>query len=242
FRDELMEALTILEKQLADRADLVGSWAGAMGHTQFMPSSFLKYATDGSGDGVIDIWDNPADAIASTGNYLRQFGWQAGLPWGFEVELPDGYDYKLHRGSFAAFAAAGVRRANGGAMPSGEARLFLPAGAKGPALLVTANFDVIKSYNSSDAYALAVAFLGDRIMGRAGIQKAWPRNEPRLSKKESEEVQRRLTALGLYKDKIDGRLGSGSREAVRQFQIRSGLLPDGYATPAVLARLRGAAR
>jgi membrane-bound lytic murein transglycosylase B len=242
FRDELMDALLILQKGLADRGDLVGSWAGAMGHTQFMPSSFLKYATDGSGDGVIDIWDNPADAIASTGNYLRQFGWKPGLPWGFEVMVPAGYDHRLHRGSFSAFAAAGIRRADGAAMPAGEARLFLPAGAGGPAFLLTANFDVIKSYNSSDAYALAVAHLGDRIMGRGAIQQGWPRNAPRLSKKENEEVQRRLTALGLYKDKIDGRMGTGSREAVRAFQLRNNMLADAYASPAVLARLRQAAR
>ncbi len=242
FRDELIAALTILEKGLADRGDLKGSWAGAMGHTQFMPSSFLKYAVDGSGDGVADIWDNPADAIASTGNYLKQFGWQAGLPWGLEVELPKSYDLRLFQGSFSQFRAAGVTAMSGAGLPSsGEAKLFLPAGITGPAFLVTANYDVIKKYNNSDAYALAVAHLGDRIAGRGAIEGTWPRRAPQLSKAQREEVQRRLKAMGLYTDKIDGRLGSGTRDAVRQFQLKAGIPADGYATPAVLARMQAAA-
>jgi membrane-bound lytic murein transglycosylase B len=239
FRDELIAALTILEKGQADRADLKGSWAGAMGHTQFMPSSYLKYAVTGSGAGAADIWDSPADAIASTGNYLKQFGWQAGLPWGIEVELPGGYDLRLVQGAFSQFRAAGIAAMSGAALPSsGEAKLFLPAGITGPAFLVTANYDVIKKYNNSDAYALAVAHLGDRIAGRGAIEGTWPRSSAQLSQVQRQEVQRRLKALGLYNDKIDGRLGSGTREAVRQFQLKAGLPADGYATPAVLARMK----
>lgn len=239
FRDELLTALEILEKGHAERAELRGSWAGAMGHTQFMPSSYMKYAVDGSGDGHADIWDNPADAIASTANYLKGYGWQAGLPWGVEVALPKGMDIASNRRSFPAWASAGVRRADGGALPySGEATLFLPAGINGPALLVTENFAVIKKYNNSDAYALAVAVIGDRIAGRGGLRTDWPTGEPQLNPQQRMEVQRRLRDMGLYAEKIDGRLGSGTREAVRRYQLKAGMTPDGYASPAVLARLK----
>ncbi|MGL4729208.1 MAG: lytic murein transglycosylase [Bosea sp. (in: a-proteobacteria)] len=243
FRDELINAMEILAKGKADRAEMKGSWAGAMGHTQFMPSSYLQYAVDMSGDGHADIWDSPTDAIGSTGNYLKGYGWQAGLPWGFEVELPTGLDLRTIKRGFSAWGQAGVKRMDGAAMPwNGEASLFLPGGITGPAFLVTANYDVIKKYNNSDAYALAVAHLGDRIMGRAGIQGDWPSDEPQLSKPQREEVQKRLKALGHYNDKIDGRLGSGTREAVRRFQLANGMVADGYANPALLAKLRSAAR
>jgi membrane-bound lytic murein transglycosylase B len=241
FEGELLTALDILAKGLAERAELRGSWAGAMGHTQFMPSSYMQYAIDQSGDGHADIWDNVPDAIGSTANYLKGYGWQAGLPWGMEVELPEGLDLTSIKRGFAAWGSAGVKRADGAALPwSGEATLFLPAGITGPAFLVTANYDVIKKYNNSDAYALAVAHLGDRIMGRPAIQGDWPTGEPQLSKAQREEVQRRLKALGHYNDKIDGRLGSGTREAVRRFQLANRLVADGHATPALLARLKAA--
>ncbi len=243
FRDELLNAMEILAKGLADRAEMKGSWAGAMGHTQFMPSSYLQYAVDMSGDGHADIWDSPTDAIGSTANYLKGYGWQAGLPWGFEVELPQGLDLRTIRRGFSAWAQAGVTRADGGQMPwSGEATLFLPGGITGPAFLVTANYDVIKKYNNSDAYALAVAHLADRIMGRPAIQGDWPMDQPQLTKAQREEVQKRLKALGHYNDKIDGRLGSGTREAVRRFQLANGLTADGFANVALLARLRAAGR
>jgi lytic murein transglycosylase len=241
FRDELLTALELIEKGYAGRDELRGSWAGAMGHTQFMPSSYLKYAVDHSGDGHADIWTSTGDAIASTANYLKGHGWVPGLPWGIEVSVPEGFDHNLHRASFSAFRAAGLRRADGGALPSsGEARLFYPAGHTGPAMLLTANFDVIKKYNSSDAYALAVGHLGDRIAGRPGFQGDWPVKEPRLDKAGIVDVQRRLKRLGLYDHDADGWVGTGTREAVRQYQLRAGMLPDGYPTPALLARLRAA--
>ena len=239
FRDELLTALDILQKGLADRSEMRGSWAGAMGHTQFMPSSYMKHAVAYSGHHA-DIWDTPADALASTANYLKSFGWTPGLPWGVEVSLPDGYSYALLRGPFSAFSAAGVTRANGGRLPSsGEARLFFPAGHTGPVFLLTSNFDVIKTYNSSDAYALGVGHLSDRLAGRAAIQGDWPVSAPRLAKPQVQELQRRLRALGLYAGDGDGRIGSGTREAVRQYQSRNGLIPDGYPTPQLLARLKG---
>jgi lytic murein transglycosylase len=239
FRDELLTALELIEKGHVERSELRGSWAGAMGHTQFMPSSYMKYAVDQTGDGHADIWTSTSDAIASTANYLKGYGWTPGLPWGIEVVIPEGFDHNLYRASFSSFRSAGVRRADGGSLPSsGEARLFYPAGHTGPAMLLTANFDVIKKYNSSDAYALAVGHLGDRIAGRPALQGEWPVRAPRLDKAGTTDVQRRLKALGLYNHDADGRIGTGTREAVRQYQLRVGLLADGYPTPALLARMK----
>jgi membrane-bound lytic murein transglycosylase B len=241
FRDELLVALKILEAGQASRRAMRGSWAGAMGQTQFMPSSFVKYAVDGDGDGVRDIWTNVPDALASTANYLASFGWQSGVPWGVEVSLPSGFNLADAQGShsFARWAEAGVTRANGERMPSGgEAVLFLPAGIRGPALLVSPNYRVIKKYNSSDAYALAVAHLGDRLLGAGPLEKSWPRTDKRLSLNEVKEVQRKLVTMGLPVGKIDGRIGEISRESVKKAQIRHGLPADGYPTLALLERLR----
>lgn len=239
FRDELLTALELIEKGHVERSELRGSWAGAMGHTQFMPSSYMKYAVDQTGDGHADIWTSTSDAIASTANYLKGYGWIPGLPWGIEVVVPEGFDHNLYRASFSSFRSAGVRRADGGSLPSsGEARLFYPAGHTGPALLLTANFDVIKKYNSSDAYALAVGHLGDRIAGRPALQGDWPVKAPRLDKAGITDVQRRLKGLGLYNHDADGRIGTGTREAVRQYQLRVGMLADGYPTPSLLARMK----
>ncbi len=239
FRDELLVALELLQRGLAERSELRGSWAGAMGHTQFMPSSYMKYAVSYQGSGHADVWDNALDALASTGNYLKSFGWTPGLPWGLEVEVPEGFDYRLNRGSFATFAAAGVAPVGGRRMPSsGEARLFFPAGHTGPAFLLTENFEVIKKYNMSDAYALAVGHLADRIAGRGAIEGEWPRTAPRLDKQQVQDLQRRLGRLGLYSGTGDGRIGSGTREAVRRYQLSQGLVADGWPTPALLQRLR----
>jgi membrane-bound lytic murein transglycosylase B len=210
-----------------------------MGQTQFMPTSFVKYAVDGDRDGKRNIWTSMPDALASTANYLRQQGWQPGLPWGFEVELPDGFDLRHHRHAFSDWDRLGLRRIDRKHMPrSGEATLFLPAGARGPAFLVTDNYNVIKAYNSSDAYALGVAHLGDRVYGGRPIEGEWPKHEPVLDKDQREEVQRRLAAMGFYSGEADGRFGSKTREAVRQFQLRRALRPDGYANMALLKELR----
>ncbi len=239
FRDELLTALVILQQGHVDREDMKGSWAGAMGQTQFMPSSFMKFAVDADGDGHKNIWTSIPDAMASTANYLRQHGWTPGLPWGFEVALPEGFDWRFRTGTFAQWRNAGVSRADGAAMPrSGEASLFLPAGARGPAFLVTSNFAVIKRYNSSDAYALGVGHLGDRIFGGAAIAARWPVGEKQLDKGQRLEVQRHLNRLGFDVGEPDGKLGSKTREAVRSFQEQRGLLPDGYPTVALLEALR----
>lgn len=239
FRDELLTALQILEAEHIDRDKMLGSWAGAMGHTQFMPSSYMRFAVDGNRDGVRDIWASVPDALASTANYLREHGWQPGLPWGFEVKIPQGFDFRNLRQGFASWQALGLRRMDGRPMPrAGEAALFLPGGVRGPAFLVTDNYAVIKAYNSSDAYAMGVAHLGDRLMGGMPIQGAWPQDEPMLDKNQRQELQQRLAGMGLYDGEADGKLGSKTRDAVRNFQLKRGLIPDGYADVAVLRELR----
>ncbi|MFC4174716.1 lytic murein transglycosylase [Microvirga sp. GCM10011540] len=241
FQEELLTALQILEQEHVSRDKMLGSWAGAMGHTQFMPSSYMKHAVDGNRDGVRDIWTSVPDALASTANYLRQHGWQPGLPWGFEVKIPQGFDFRNLRQGFASWQGLGLRRMDGKPMPrSGEATLYLPGGAGGPAFLVTDNYNVIKAYNSSDAYAMGVAYLGDRLMGGRPIQGSWPKNEPMLDKDQRQELQKRLAGLGFYDGEADGKFGSKTREAVRNFQLRRGLIPDGYADFAVLRELRSA--
>jgi membrane-bound lytic murein transglycosylase B len=241
FEKELLTALQILEAEHVERDRMLGSWAGAMGQTQFMPTSFMKYAVDGNRDGRRDIWSSVPDAMASTANYLRQHGWKPGLPWGFEVKLPQRFDYRNLKRNFAGWQSLGLRRMDGKPMPrSGEASLFLPGGANGPAFLVTENYNVIKAYNSSDAYAMGVAHLGDRLMGGLPIQGAWPKKEPMLDKDQRQELQALLSGLGFYQGEADGKLGSKTRDAVRNFQLRRGLVPDGYADYAVLRELRAA--
>jgi membrane-bound lytic murein transglycosylase B len=239
FRDQLVTALLILQQGHVAREEMKGSWAGAMGQTQFMPSSFMSYAVDFDGDGHKNIWTSVPDALASTANYLRRHGWTPGLAWGVEVMLPRGFDYGHTAASFPAFAHRGVRRADGRAMPArGEAHLFLPAGWRGPTFLVTANFEAIKRYNNSDAYALAVALLGDRALGAGPLRAAWPVDAPQLSRAQKAELQRRLTGLGFDAGEPDGRIGSKTRATLRSFQHSHGLVPDGYPDMASLEALR----
>lgn len=242
FAGELVAALRIIQSGDVDNAHLVGSWAGAMGHTQFMPSSFLSHAVDFNGDGRRDIWsDDPTDALASTASYLRQNGWRSGQPWGAEIVLPQGFDFNQVSKSIVKsggqWSAMGVRTRNGAAVPSGA--ILAPAGARGPAFLITENFRAILKYNASDSYALAVAYLGDAIAGRPGIQGNWPRGDRPLSNAEKTEIQRLLMARGFDTGGVDGKLGSQSAEAIRGFQRSRGLTPDGYADAGLLALLRG---
>ena len=241
FAGELVAALRILQAGDVDNGHLVGSWAGAMGHTQFMPSSFLGHAVDFNGDGRRDIWSSdPTDALASTASYLRQMGWRPGQPWGTEVVLPPGFDYnqtgKSVSRSASQWSAMGVRTMNGTAVPSGS--ILLPAGARGPAFLITENFRAILKYNASDSYALGVAYLGDAIAGRPGIRGSWPRGDRPLSSGEKSEIQRQLMARGFDTGGVDGKIGSKTSDAIKAYQRSRGVTPDGYADTRLLALLR----
>ncbi|MCP1549163.1 MULTISPECIES: lytic murein transglycosylase [Methylorubrum] len=240
FRDELLAALQILENGDIEPARMVGSWAGAMGQVQFLPSVYLREAVDFDGDGRRDIWRSEADSLASIAHYLQSLGWKPGLSWGYEVSLPKDFDLTRSRGPLADFAARGVRRTDGKPLPTGgEASLFLPGGLGSPVFLITDNFEVIRGYNTSDSYALAVGHLADRLAGGPALAAPWPNGAARLDGPGLKRLQAGLAAQGLYAGEQDGRAGPKLREAVRQYQIREGLPADGYARPALLERLEG---
>ena len=246
WRDELVAALRILSDGDADQARLTGSWAGAMGHTQFMPSAFLRHAVDFDGDGRRDIWRSVPDALASTAKFLKDFGWRPGEGWGLEVRLPEGFDHRLAdettERSFAEWRALGLEPAAGAFPESAERRaaLLLPTGAKGPAFLLEPNFRVILRYNTALAYALTVAHLSDRLRGGTGFVRDWPRAVRMLTTEERTDLQTRLAALGYAVGGADGKIGPKTRSAIRAFQASAGLVPDGYAEPALLDRVRAA--
>jgi membrane-bound lytic murein transglycosylase B len=238
FRDELIGALVMLDKGGVARTAMKGSWAGAMGGPQFLPSAFLKYAVSYTGRGSPDIWNNALDSLASIANFLRQSGWQPGLAWGTEAILPKNFGFATLHGSFATFAAQGVKSANGDAFPQGDATLFLPSGAASPAFLLSANYWILKAYNNSDSYALSLSLLAERIEGKPAPRGHWPEREIFLSRKQKAEIQRLLESLGLYHGEIDGRFGQASRDAIHDFQLSVKAAPaDGFATPDLLRRL-----
>jgi lytic murein transglycosylase len=245
FRGELFAALKILEDGHVMPERLVGSWAGAFGHTQFMPSTFRRLAVDFDGDGRRDLMDSIPDALASTANYLRRAGWRTGEPWGVEVVLPAGFDARSagrrNKVAVGEWARRGVRRADGRAWSGGDrqAGLILPAGREGPAFLVFRNFDAIHSYNPAESYALAIAHLADRIRGGGPFVTPWPTDDPGLSRAERREVQQRLIERGFAVGEIDGILGANTRKAIREWQQSQGLKADGRAGQALLKRLRG---
>lgn len=235
FRDELLSALKMLQDDHIPRAQFVGSWAGAMGQAQFLPSSYLTYAVDFDGNGMADIWHSVPDVLASIANYLQKTGWQPGLPWGFEVNVPPGFDYRESRGTFAEWAQRGLRRADGGRFPNaGTAILFYPAGAAGPAFLVTDNFIVLKQFNNSDAYALAVSVLADRLRGLPPIRAAWPANDFQPSRDERVALERKLAGFGYKVRDFTGHFDFELRDAVRDLQRRFGMIPDGHPSRAFL--------
>jgi membrane-bound lytic murein transglycosylase B len=239
-RQQLIAALKILQRGDISASQLTGSWAGAMGHTQFIPTSYQAWAVDADGDGRRDIWNSVPDALASAANLLKENGWQTGKTWGYEVVLPAG---KFPSGSMplGKWQAMGVVRANGKPFPrpSDNAELKLPDGREGPVFLMTRNFFVLKRYNNADLYALSVSLLADEIAGYGGLVRDWNRPYTRLSSSETEELQRKLSALGYYDGKIDGRIGDGSRAAIKAFQARAGLTQDGHPSKEVLSVLRG---
>lgn len=240
---ELIAALRLLQENNYVPSQMVSSWAGAIGQTQFMPSTFFKYATDGDGDGRIDLWHSPADALASTAVLFQREGWDAGKPWGYEVRLPAGFAYQdADLGNLkpvSEWADRGVRLVSGTALPEGDdmAALYLPAGAHGPALLLLNNFRQIMKYNNAASYALAVSLLADRMMDRPGIEARWPRDEKPLSRADRLRFQTDLAALGYDAGQLDGLLGRKTRIALRQYQLAHGFVADAYPTAEMLALL-----
>ncbi|MER8373386.1 lytic murein transglycosylase [Mesorhizobium sp. M1396] len=238
-RTQLIAALKILQTGDIDESHLSGSWAGAMGHTQFIPTSYLHYAVDMDGNGKRDIWNSIPDALATAANLLKKNGWQAGKTWGYEVALPAG---KLPGGSktLSQWQALGVVRANGKPFKNGsdKATLKVPDGRSGPAFLMIKNFSVIKAYNNADKYALAVGLLADEIAGSSGLVQDWKRPFTKLTFEERQELQKRLSQHGLYDGKFDGKIGDGSKSAIMAFQASAGLAQDGYPSMEVLKWLR----
>ena len=242
-RTQLISAMQIVQDGDIGVQGLKGSWAGAMGHTQFIPTSYQKWAVDIDGDGKRNVWTSPPDALASAANLLSDNGWQTGKTWGYEVQLPEGFDYKLveQEGlTLRQWSKMGVRRVAGKTFPrpDDKAILKLPGGAEGPAFLMLKNFYVIKRYNNADKYALAVGHLADRLAGFDPLVQEWPRGYKPLKEAERKEVQTKLAALGLYKGEIDGQIGSESRAAIKVYQEQNGLVPDGFASRSLLASMR----
>lgn len=244
FEAQLISALKILQRGDISASRMTGSWAGAMGHTQFIPTSYEAYAVDFTGDGRRDIWsDDPSDALASTAAYVSRFGWRKGQPWGVEVRLPQGFDFdrsnRAVKMSPARWGQLGVRGTDGRVVPNyGEAALITPTGARGPAFLVFRNFDVISRYNNAEAYIVGVGHLGDRIRGMGPLQTGWPQGERDLFRAERSELQQRLTAAGFSTAGVDGKIGPATRRAIRADQQATGLPADGFASLSLLQRLR----
>ena len=242
FAEELMQALRVMERESLDSASMKGSWAGAMGHTQFMPSSYLRYAVDGDGDGRADLWHSERDALASAANFLRALGWKMDERWGREVLLPDGFPYQVavqgQSLSVGEWAALGVRRADGAALPQADiaGKVLLPTGRDGPAFLIYSNFQVVMGWNQSESYALAVGLLADRIEGAGGLQREPPQYTP-LSHAETTRMQRLLAGSGYDVGTVDGLFGPATRLALSEFQHANGLVADGFPDPASLKRL-----
>jgi membrane-bound lytic murein transglycosylase B len=238
FRGELLAALQILQDGHAPRAKMIGSWAGAMGQPQFMPSNFTALAVDFDGDGRKDIWGSVPDVLASIANYFRHHGWKAGLEWGYEAMIPQDFDYRRSRATFAEWAAQGVARADGKPFPeSGDAILLFPSGAAGPAFLVTENFSVIKRYNISDSFALAAGQLANRARGLGGIRAVWPVNDPQLTREQRMALQRRLKEFGYTVKDFEGRIDFDLRDSIRLEQAKHGMRPDGHPTVALLEKI-----
>jgi len=246
-RPEFLAALHIYQDRHYVLSDMVGSWAGAFGQTQFTPTNFLKYGADGDGDGTIDLWHSAPDALASAARLLSEHGWVRNQPWGMEVNLPGNFLYEDAdldiQKPVAEWSARGVTTANGDPLPwpDANAAIYLPAGARGPAFLVFPNFSVLLKYNNAASYALAVSLLADRMAGALPVRHAWPREERALSRSERIDFQTDLQKLGFDAGTPDGVLGRKTRAALRQYQIAKSLPADGFPTATLLARLEAEA-
>ena len=243
-KEQLIAAFTILKRGIKSPDDFTGSWAGALGHTQFIPTTYLSFAADWDGDGKKDIWGSKEDALASTANYLKASGWKSDRPWGWEVKLPAGFDRGLIGRKYwrptQDWVKLGVQPIAGGNFSVLDAKSFvlIPQGIDGPAFLVTQNFMALLAYNNSHGYALAVALLGDRIAGKPDVQAAWPAQSTDLSFAQRVELQRRLSQAGFDTGGVDGRFGANTYEAVLGYQKKVGLPLDGQPTLKVLERIR----
>ena len=242
FRDELVSTLRIIERGDLEAEDLKGSWAGAFGHTQFIPSTYLRLAVDGDGDGRRDLVNSIPDALHSTANFMAKAGWQTGQGWGYEVDVPSGYSgpsgrTTRHPASF--WSGRGITKVGGGALTgSGQAGLLMPAGRNGPAFLVFKNYDCAYSYNGADSYALAISLLSDRLKGRPGIQAEWPTDDPPLSRAQRRDLQKRLAAKGYDVGEPDGRVGQKTRDAIKEIERSLGMKQTGRPGGKVLEALR----
>ncbi|GKT12505.1 MAG: membrane-bound lytic murein transglycosylase B [Thiomicrorhabdus sp.] len=244
FTKQLLNALEIIDQGHVHPRQMKGSWAGAMGQVQFMPYNYLKYAVDGDGDGKINLWDSLPDAFHSAGNFLKELGWKTGETWGREVMLPRGFDYALADGKterkLQEWAGLGIKQANGRPLPTSEtilAKLILPSDYRGPAFIVYSNFQVIKRWNNSNNYALAVGNLADRIIGKAPLTKKQPRDDKSLTREQMTQMQNRLNQLGYSAGAADGVAGSRTRDALRQFQVKQKQPADGAPTYRMLEML-----
>ena len=242
YRSELLAALSILQRGDVPPDRFNGSWAGAFGNTQFMPSTFLRTAVDIDGDGHPDIVASVPDALGSTANYLRKSGWQPGLHWGYEVKLPAGYrgpSGRTARRPASAWARLGIRRIDGGGLGSaGKTALLLPAGPAGPAFLVTRNFDAFYAYNAAESYALAIGHLADRLRGGGPFATPWPTDDPGLARVDRRDLQSLLQAKGYDIGNADGVIGTKTRQAIADYQQKVGLARNGRASVRVLEALR----
>ncbi|WP_342360203.1 lytic murein transglycosylase [Terrarubrum flagellatum] len=243
FRGELISALKIVDRGDISLSRLVGSWAGAFGHTQFIPSTYLRLGVDGDGDGRRDLVDSIPDALHSTANFLAKAGWVTGTGWGYEVDVPEGYSGPIGRTAkqpVSSWAARGITRVGGGALTGGgNAGLIMPAGRNGPGFLVFKNYDAAYSYNGADSYALAISILSDRLKGRPGVQTPWPTDDPPLSREERRELQRLLIARGYDVGEPDGAVGAKTRAAIKDVEAKVGMAQTGRPGGKVLNALRG---
>ncbi|HVK90688.1 MAG TPA: lytic murein transglycosylase [Mycoplana sp.] len=240
-RTQLIAALKIVQNGDIPAREMTGSWAGAMGHTQFIPSSYLLYAVDADGNGHRDIWNSVPDALATAANLLHKNGWQPGKTWGYETVVPNGgAKYEGQTKTLVQWQKLGFARPGGKGFKNGgdRAELLMPAGAGGPAFLMTRNFFVIKRYNASNSYAMGVGMLADQLAGYGGVKQRWPRPEGTLDISEKFELQSRLKELGYYDGEVDGNLGSGSKAAIQAVQSRLGLTADGQPSTNLLHALR----
>ena len=251
FRGEFFTTMRLLQRGDVTESQLKGSWAGAFGHTQFMPSTYDELAVDFDGDGRRDLVSSIPDALASTANFLKRRGWQTGQPWGFEVKVPAGMSLsgegRRNKKSLSSWVNRGLTRADGSALIQGnlsgssQAGLMAPAGANGPVFLVFRNFDAIYSYNAAESYALAIAHLSDRLMGQSAFHTAWPTDDAGTSRAERREIQRFLLSRGYDIGEVDGLIGDKTRQAIRQEQIRLGLAATGRAGQQILTAFRSEA-